>query len=230
MTITPVDIIWNTVFHLQSSVSRALVLYRYVANIAIEQLNTARGRLRLLLHQEIWKPARKLLSFPCSCSETKLASGARPPHTCDPEALAPCPCRLSTVGGYVRALEQTAAWPLDDTWTKETANTILARLDDFGFGRKVTGCSDCNQDFQGGVRSAVKVVRRYFDGLCLDCMRENEMIDKMKTRNKIRINVWDALEKSYGHREALSDWTYKCRVDHNEPTWFYSNLGRKHED
>lgn len=162
----------------------------WYANIVTEHLNAARGRLRTLLHHWIWEPARGLMDIPCPWDTKQLPSGARPPHTCDLEALAPCPCRLATVGGYVRALEQTEAWPLDDTWTKESTNTILARLEDFGYNRKATDCGECDQDFGGGVATTVRMVRDYFDGLCLDCMQETETRkEKIETRKQMRSNA-----------------------------------------
>ncbi|TID14624.1 MFS transporter [Venturia nashicola] len=103
--------------------------------------------------------------------------------------------RYPTVGGYIRALERTGAWPLDDTWTKEAANTILDRLDDFEDDRKASSCPSCSHDCTQGVESTVDMVRKYLDGLCLGCVR-----DSGKSVRKKATNVWDVME---GHRDMV---------------------------
>lgn len=97
----------------------------------------------------------------------------------------------------------------------------MDRLDDFGYNRKVTTCRRCSHDFKRGVEEAVKTVRKYSDGLCLDCMNDSEE----SARNKGR-----AMRDPYWNRKHIGDWSGGCRVTHNEPTWYYSNFARKQEE
>jgi hypothetical protein len=55
----------------------------------------------------------------------------------------------------------------------------------------------------------------YFDGLCLDCM------DRSKPQGK------DVDDEYWRHNASVDGrWDTRCRVRHNQSTWYVSWLGR----
>jgi hypothetical protein len=56
---------------------------------------------------------------------------------------------------------------------------------------------------------------KYFDGLCLDCM------DHSKPKGKNLDDEYWALNSNVNGR-----WDSKCRIKHNQSTWYVSWLGR----
>jgi hypothetical protein len=110
------------------------------------QLNAAKGRLRTILHRELFKPIKAFYDE------------------------ARCKCKMSTDFMYHQALYRTKAWPLDDSWTSNSPKVILDRLDDFSFRLLDSRCSSCNQDYKLLVKNTKKKTQGHFHGLCLDCM------------------------------------------------------------
>lgn len=60
--------------------------------------------------------------------------------------------------------------------------------------------------------------RCYFDGLCLDCL------------NKSQSKLADEHEDYWAHENLREqDYVKGCRVEHRQPTWYYSFMGRKED-
>ena len=97
-------------------------------------------------------------------------------------------------------------------------NEILNRLENFDFDAKSSACGTCHQDYKGRVTRIEKTVRRYFDGLCLDCL----------DRSKPKLGDTD---KDYWRHHKLKEheWVKGCRFPHKQPTWYFSFNGRKEE-
>ncbi|KAL8707728.1 MAG: hypothetical protein Q9220_007308 [cf. Caloplaca sp. 1 TL-2023] len=119
----------------------------------IQQLNAARGRLRTVIHRELYRPNDKLLQ-------------------------AFCPCRKETLYDYEKALTDIQVWPLEKVAQHTAIQTIIKRLHAFIYAAKSTGCRTCRMDFSNMVSSAGSLTHRYFDGLCLDCMDRSKSKDE----------------------------------------------------
>ena len=97
-------------------------------------------------------------------------------------------------------------------------NEILDRLKNFKFESNSCSCEVCQQDFQGKVARIAQFVRRYFDGLCLDCL------DRSKPKlGDLDLDYWQH------HKLKEHDWIENCRFPHKQPTWYFSFNGRKEE-
>lgn len=114
-----------------------------------EQLNAARGRLKVILQESSWNLVDKLLR-------------------------APCHCKYTTLHGYMKALSDLGVWPLEKVWNKRySIAEILEALRKFNWEPTTTGCNVCNStSFTHTVLLAVEKTQSYLDGLCLDCMNQ----------------------------------------------------------
>ena len=157
----------------------------------LEQLNAAKGRLRTVIHNGLFRPNEKLLMASCKCKET-------------------------TLFGYEKALYTIEVWPLERTCQKSPMTTILQRLDNFSFEARKDACRSCRTKYKELVATAQKTTRSYFDGLCLDCM------DRTKS-------VTEDADMDYWKHNSLgkSDFVGHCLIKHNEPTWYFSFMGRR---
>lgn len=102
---------------------------------------------------------------------------------------------------------------------KKSIDDLIDRLDkDFDYHAKDSACASCRMDFCSHVENVADRVRRYFDGLCLDCL------DRSKPKTGDRDN-------DYWHHNDLRDekWDHRCRIKHGEPTWYFSYMGRKED-
>ena len=70
----------------------------------------------------------------------------------------------------MKALVDTGGSPLDVVWSKIEIDEILAKLGTFKYTASDNACRNCKEDYEKIIRSVIKHVRTYFDGLCLDCM------------------------------------------------------------
>lgn len=133
--------------------------------------------------------------------------------------VANCDCKEKTLYQYIKALHSTGVWPLDPVWPRMEVTVILDRLNSFKYKPPESACrSFCQGDYEGAVGRAISTVRNYFDGLCLDCMDKS----KAKTAN---------YDSDYWHHNDLEEgeWDSGCRVNHGEPTWYFSFMGRKED-
>ena len=97
-------------------------------------------------------------------------------------------------------------------------NEILNRLQKFKFEAKSRSCGTCHIDYKGRVTRIENYVRKYFDGLCLDCL------DRSKPK------LGDTDTDYWCHHELKEDeWIKGCRFLHKQPTWYFSFNGRKEE-
>lgn len=156
-------------------------------------MNHARGGLKTSIHRELWKEVGSLLKRrSCRCGQWQ-----------------------ATAGRYFSELVRTGAYPLEDTFGKCSARSILTRLDGFSMGPLRGECDSCDIDWEDVVDRAVRRTKRYFDGLCLDCMDRSHA--KRETVDK---DYWN-------HNAAVGGrWDSRCRINHGEPTWYVSWRGR----
>ncbi|KAL8828735.1 MAG: hypothetical protein Q9191_002421 [Dirinaria sp. TL-2023a] len=159
-----------------------------------KQLNAAKGRLRTKLHTLTFKPTEALLSATCNCKE-------------------------KTAFQYIKALHDTGMWPLDREWTRLETHEILDRLGSFKYTPPRNACLRyCQKDYEATIQGTISLVRRYFDGLCLDCM------DKSKSK------TGDSDSDYWYHNELEeNEWDHSCRESHGQPTWYFSFMGRKED-
>ena len=110
------------------------------------QLNAARGRLRTIVHRELYKPIKDLLE-------------------------ATCKCKGNTLWGYEKELTNARVWPLEDIGRYTTMQTIIERLENFNYNVAEGTCMRCRYPKYDTVAlQASEVTESYFQGLCLDCM------------------------------------------------------------
>lgn len=131
---------------------------------------------------------------------------------------ASCSCCKETLYDYERHLVDINVWPLEEKMRGCSVNTMLDRLEKFSFSAKEKACGRCRKFYTSEVAGLVLKVRKYFDGLCLDCM------DKSKSKYS------DDHEDYWAHDEmGQRDWSRHCRVTHGQPSWYFSFMGRKED-
>jgi len=159
-------------------------------------MNHARGGLKTCLHRGIWDKIGDLLE----------------------RGHDACKCRhwATTAGHYFAALVHTEAYPLEKTFSKNSVNDILTCLKKFDMPAQATSlCRLCLTDWDDEVARARRITMRYFDGLCIDCMDRSR-----PKRDNTDVDYWRQLESVDGR------WDAKCRIRHDEPTWYVSWCGR----
>ncbi|KAL8665975.1 MAG: hypothetical protein Q9168_007591 [Polycauliona sp. 1 TL-2023] len=115
----------------------------------IQQLNAAKGRLRTILHRDLYEPNEKLLN-------------------------ARCRCKAESLWGWEKALTVCEVWPLEKVAQLESMHTILDRLTKFNYDAAPDACRGCRQDYRKIVGKARSHTQGYFTGLCLSCMDESK--------------------------------------------------------
>ncbi|GIC86439.1 uncharacterized protein Aud_002811 [Aspergillus udagawae] len=175
----------------------------------IQQLNAAKGRLRTILHQALFKRVNEIIDS------------------------ATCACKEQTVFDFLKTLRRIHVSPLDLDSTKASAAEMLDRLRQYdGTNTRSQGpslndtsldhsrqrpCSVCWLDGHTIVRQAVRRVSSYFDGLCLDCMDRTK---DLRVKGNTDQDYWF-------HNEWKESYDSNCRISHGEPTWYFSFMGRK---
>ncbi|KAI4235172.1 MAG: hypothetical protein LQ349_003337 [Xanthoria aureola] len=119
----------------------------------IQQLNAAKGRLRTVLHRDLYEPNDKLLKARCTCKE-------------------------KTLWGYEKALTVCGAWPLERVVQDLSMYGILSRLSRFTYPLPASACSSCHLDYEKIVQDGKVKTEKYFEGLCLDCMDASKADDE----------------------------------------------------
>ncbi|KAH7035909.1 uncharacterized protein B0I36DRAFT_382523 [Microdochium trichocladiopsis] len=153
----------------------------------IQQLNAAKGRLRNILHKELYLPIRKLLMASCGHKEHMLFA-------------------------YEKKLFASGAWPLEQTGHRNSIRGLLQKLKTVDNDDMPESCQGCAVNVSGVICEAAKEVNDYFDGLCLDCINVSKLRDN---------------DDDYWHHASMGPWDLECRVDHGEPTWYFSFMGRR---
>ncbi|EOD52638.1 hypothetical protein UCRNP2_574 [Neofusicoccum parvum UCRNP2] len=155
----------------------------------IQQINAAKGRLRIVLHRELWKPINRLLT------------------------QAECSCKEKTVFGYQKALVKIGVWPLEEMYLKYSLKEILDKLSKFNWAPDPDSCrSYCGMtDYAGLVAEAGREVSKYFHGLCLVCMDmtnpKTTNVDEDYWRHNF-IKDWDRKCRPHGVSHGQPTWFY----------------------
>jgi hypothetical protein len=112
-----------------------------------EQMNAARGRLKSILHRQLYQCVDILLEH------------------------AKCQLRKDVLWGYFTALNKTKSWPLERYAKRYSMQKLLENLEEFEYTdpHPHLTCSDdsCGQDFTMVVGRAIDATDSHFDGLCL---------------------------------------------------------------
>lgn len=131
-------------------------------------------------------------------------------------------CTANGVCSYLKELQRIEVEPLGNTLFRNSVADILTRLDYFNHRNlscnkhdPLSQCSWCSRTWTCLIEGIQRRIRRYFDGLCLDCLRNH--LDKHST-------YWNREL----HREAYDgEWDSTCHISHGEPTWYFSFNGRR---
>ncbi|KAL8644942.1 MAG: hypothetical protein Q9226_007517 [Calogaya cf. arnoldii] len=122
-----------------------------VLMIVPEQLNAAKGRLRTVIHRDLYVPNDKLLK-------------------------AECKCKAEALWRYERALTDCHAWPLEKVAQYTSMHEILERLLKFIYTPDSDACGSCRLGYGTSVNRARSHTAVYFTGLCLDCMNRSKTL------------------------------------------------------
>ena len=95
--------------------------------------------------------------------------------------------------------------------------SILDRLEKFSFEAKKNACRLCRKDYKKVVKDAQIKTKNYLDGLCLDCMDESNPVTE------------NADTDYWNHNTLAASNFVRCRSKHNEPTWYFSFMGRRED-
>ncbi|KAI9710570.1 MAG: hypothetical protein M1820_002706 [Bogoriella megaspora] len=157
----------------------------------IQQLNSAKGRVRAVLHRDLFGAISPLLAAECSCKE-------------------------ATFFGYFKEMFELRVFPFETTFKDIHLHTMTHRLRDFSYEAAETACTSCKRNYNAVVSRAASRADGYFDGLCLDCMDAS----KPKTGDT---------DDDYWQHNKLKQWDKTCRVNHGQPTWYFSYMGRRED-
>lgn len=115
-----------------------------------EQVNAAKGRLKTILHGDLYNPIDRLLKF-TTCAEKK-----------------------EVLYDYEQGLSKTGAWPVETSFQSMSVKRMLTALGKYNATNAhatvhFAGLSHfgCSFSFKQTVDEAVKKTTIYFDGLCL---------------------------------------------------------------
>ncbi|THZ23287.1 hypothetical protein D6C91_03717 [Aureobasidium pullulans] len=121
---------------------------KHIEPRVLHALNSARGHLRVLLSNWLFKKVKAMMEVSCDCKE-------------------------KTVYQYIKALVETKGYPIDEQ-NRKSINEVCKNLATFPVHFKLPesskSCSTCNSDWGYIVSSAIDSIKKHFDGLCLDCM------------------------------------------------------------
>ena len=177
-----------------------------------EQLNGARGRVRTLLEKAVYTPVTNLTD------------------------KATCPCRYRTSYEFLEELRELKLFPsLEVLAAKTPLNKIIDTLEKFDYqpSGQADLCHYCGHDYNEMVERAIARYKAYFGGLCLDCIAKRRDVENPKDSDEYKfchgVGKWDTgclKEEEYRHCAAVGKWDSKCRVQHGEPTWYFSYHAR----
>ena len=134
---------------------------------------------------------------------------------------ATCKCKGDTLWGYEKELKTIGIWPFEDTMSRNSVHNLLHKLE--GFDYKVVdkrACIEsCQRNYNYVARAAGEKTEGYFDGMCLDCM--NRRNPKLKDHHA---DFW-----SHNNFRDEDGWFTGCRINHKQPSWYYSFMGREED-
>lgn len=126
-----------------------------------------------------------------------------------------CTCRKDSLYEYCQGLSKTGIWPLE-SHMKKAAQTLLDTFGDFECETPDDACRECRSRLQdASIQRTRENVQNSFDGLCLDCMDNSKPKDGKNADN------------TYWQHDVLRQWSRGCRVEHDQPTWYWSFMGRR---
>ncbi|KAL8810083.1 MAG: hypothetical protein Q9200_002861 [Gallowayella weberi] len=129
---------------------------------------------------------------------------------------ASCTCKEKTLFGYMKRLTDIDVWPFEEVAQKSSITTITNRLVKFSYEPHPTACGGCQKEYSKIVDDTRAKTNEYFDGLYLDCLDDS----KPKTG--------DSDSDYWNHNDLDEDAIiYGCRVEHRQPTWYFSFMGRR---
>lgn len=168
----------------------------------MQQLNAAKGRLRSILFNDLFKPNEKLL-------------------------IAYCTCKEKTLYNYEKTLYQIQVWPMERTVRHSTMKEILDRLDKFVYVPHREACDSCRYlKIEEIVGKAEIRARGYFEGMCLDCMDRSQP----KFGKNVDMDYWyHHTKKEHEWILPMREGAKPCRVKHHQPAWYYSFMGRQQD-
>lgn len=104
---------------------------------------------------------------------------------------------------------------MEDALQRSSFQEILDRMANFAFDYN-RGCSRCRSiDWVYVVQMTRQAAQVHFDGLCLDCMDRSEL----KGKSADGEYMWE-------NASVNGRWDKRCRVPHEQGTWYVSWLGR----
>lgn len=127
-----------------------------------------------------------------------------------------CECKKDSLYAFMIGLSKTGIWPLHDAHKM----SLLDILNSHGFENFECDVPEnaCNHCIQKISPQSVNMVRESllteFDGLCLDCMNLTKTGD-------VNGDYWE-----HGY---CRNYSTGCRIDHGEPTWYFSFMGRRQD-
>lgn len=125
-----------------------------------------------------------------------------------------CKHWAETAGYYLEALQDTGAYPLELTFSRNSIARLTYKLGKFIMAHEGK-CHFCKRDWRAQVALAREKTLSHFDGLCIDCMDKS----RFKKGNQDE-DYWRGLGNVEGR------WDHGCRVRHGECTWYVSWCGR----
>ncbi|KAF7864262.1 uncharacterized protein EAF02_010230 [Botrytis sinoallii] len=126
-----------------------------------------------------------------------------------------CECKKDSLYEYCTGLSLTGIWPLE-THMKKSAQEILDTFDDFQCDIPENACNACRIRLSdSSIERTGEQIQEHFDGLCLDCMS----ISKPKDGKNV--------DAAYWQHDTLRQYSMGCRVQHGQPTWYWSFMGRR---
>ncbi|KUJ21786.1 uncharacterized protein LY89DRAFT_637739 [Mollisia scopiformis] len=127
---------------------------------------------------------------------------------------AKCDCKANALFAYHIGLSKTGIWPIHDHH-KKSVQDILDSPGMINFQCTIPdgACSSCRSRLSSTkVTELRRKILNDFHGLCLDCMT-------MTKTGDIDSDYWD--------HDRMHEWDAGCRIQHSQPTWYFSYMGRK---
>ncbi|TVY32541.1 hypothetical protein LOCC1_G008768 [Lachnellula occidentalis] len=125
-----------------------------------------------------------------------------------------CACKEKSLFAYCQGIRKTGIWPLQDLH-KKSVQDILDSPGFVKFDIKIPdgACFTCISKLSLTTIAKVRAdVSKDFDGLCLDC------INMTKTGD---------VDNDYWAHDRMKHWGKSCRINHGQPSWYFSFVGRK---
>jgi hypothetical protein len=186
-----------------------------------EQLNAARGRLRTISYRDLYAPVKEMLE----------------------DEKNHCLYKEIMLWAYLKALEQTGAWPSERVLHGNSIEVIMKQINDKfkctdPHPNGTESCFRCEGHFNIDVKKAIECTRGYFDGLCLSekqfykpfnvnyakILRQTVSAgysSKSGGKDKDHCEYLPAKKCAFMHGFG-SCYDKRCRFAHGEPSWYFS--------